>query len=251
MPVSPSLFHRFRIGVITSAVQSEEKGEPSHLLPVPSPAQAQHNCLTQKCDAQRPCASCVETDSVLECEYQVVTTHNTQFTFLIEPCPSSSTDPTPQEHWAVANLAQDAPPEQPVVTTNTGSILKLAPPACALIRSFGRNSRPPLSPLESPPHILNQVPTRNSTLPHFSVLNSLVFPTIPQEPHVTFSFLCPERFQLSDPVKGELDMKLYVYRVPSNRCQANTLFQPAPCHMQAHKTWNTLHLRETASLVAR
>jgi len=56
-----------------------------------------------------------------------------------------------------------------------------------------------------PPHVI---------LPPLSVLLSLTRSRIPPEPYGTLPFLGPERFQLSEVALGELDMKLYVSRVP-------------------------------------
>lgn len=174
--------------------------------------------ISQKCDAKRPCSTCIEANCALRCEYQAITprprlSNRTQFTFLIEPGPSSLANVAPPGHQQDTTAVRSAPAEQPVVI-NPRSIPEPVPPARALIHSVGRNSHPPFPPPEPRPLVLNQVRARNPTLPRLSVLPTLVFPSIPPEPHLTLSSLGPERFQLSDPDQGELDMRLYVHSSP-------------------------------------
>ena len=112
----------------------------------------------------------------------------------------------------------------PEVSTKKSSVTippapEETPPAHALIYSHRRNS--PLGgsyafpvPL---PHAINAAEAHDPPhviLPPFSVLLSPMHSRIPPEPYVTLPFLGPERFQLSDVALGELDMKLYVSRVP-------------------------------------
>ena len=112
----------------------------------------------------------------------------------------------------MGRAVQQSPIETPpVVVPDPRPTPESVPPVRALIRSLGPNSHPRLPPPEPrPPQALNQVGARDPTFTRFSVLPTIVFPSIPPEPQVTLSLLTPERFQLSDAVQSELAMKLYV-----------------------------------------
>jgi len=169
----------------------------------------------QKCDAKRPCMTCLEANGAQECEYEILGTQPrppgpTQFLLWNGPDPSSSGYVSAHECCAVGEAVPEFPTQPPVATiTQPGP--EAVPPAQALINPLGHNS--PL--LELQPHKFNAVRTHSPpriTLPPFSVLSALVFSRIPHEPRVTLSFLGAERFQLSDAALGELDMKLYAFR---------------------------------------
>lgn len=96
------------------------------------------------------------------------------------------------------------------------------PPARALVRTLGYNNLPPYPPPEPRPCTSSRVTTHSSSrVTSFSVLSSLIFPRIPPEPHVPLSSLGAERFQISEAVLGELDMKLYVSRVHQSSMDLN------------------------------
>lgn len=176
----------------------------------------------QKCDAKRPCTTCVEADNALECAYKVIDTRphlpdHTRFTFLIQPIPSSSTNDTTQEHSPVEKVVRPVPTDRTSVASGTRPIPESVPPASALLHSLGRNSQPVFPPPEPRTHFLNQVRVRDPQIPRrLSVLPTLIFPSIPPEPHITLSFLGAEHFQLSDVARSQLDLKLYVCRALSN-----------------------------------
>ena len=103
---------------------------------------------------------------------------------------------------------------------------RTVPPVRALVRSPGPNEVPP----EPRPYTLNEVGAYNPpriVLPSFSVLSALVFPSIPREPHATFSLLGAERFQISNATQGELDMKLYAFRIYRLLAKLTISGQPA------------------------
>jgi len=109
---------------------------------------------------------------------------------------------------------EGAVPELPTnvsIATTIQPEPEAVPPVRALVHSLGPNELPP-----EPRYTLNEVGAYNPpriALPSFSVLSTLVFPSIPREPRATFSFLGAERFQISDATHGELDMKLYAFRI--------------------------------------
>ncbi|KAF9645625.1 hypothetical protein BDM02DRAFT_491555 [Thelephora ganbajun] len=166
----------------------------------------------RKCDAKRPCTTCVETNSAPECEYEIVSTQprpssHHQFLFWNKPNSSSSSDTFARERWTVEEAVPQISTKAPVATI-TQSNPEAVPPARALIHSLSH--LPPYKPPEPQPHTLNGVRTHDPTritLPPFSLLSTLIFPGIPPEPHVALSSLGPERFQLSDTALEELDMK--------------------------------------------
>ena len=163
----------------------------------------------QRCDAQLPCATCREANAPDECEYEPIprprpSGHNPQFSFRIDP---RSTEVSAREYLTVENVAHRVPP---ATSVGTNSRPEIVPPGRALIRSPGHNSQPP----ESRPPIPHEVRTRNP-LPPYSVLSTLIFPSIPPEPRITLESLGSERFQLFDVVQNELEMKLYVLQAPS------------------------------------
>ena len=136
------------------------------------------------------------------------------------------------------------------VATITQSESEAVPPGRALAYSLSRNEPPP----GPRPCTFNEVAAHNPpriALPPFSVLSTLVFPRIPREPRVTLSFLGAERFQLSDATQGELDMKLYAFRVDRLLVKLTISCQSACGCMQTSQTGNPLHLRKTTSSVTR
>lgn len=131
-----------------------------------------------------------------------------RFLFWNQSGPSGSGDVSVEEDCTVEEPVPESPAKPPIATK---SELETVPPGRALVRSPSRNSLPP----EPQPHILDQVGAYSYPRiapPSFSVLPTLVFPSIPREPYVTLSSLGTERFQLSDVTVGELDMKLYAFR---------------------------------------
>ena len=103
----------------------------------------------------------------------------------------------------------------PPVPTQTRIQPEIIPPVRALTRTPAHNvlsyTPPGLHPL-----VLNEIMRHNLsrlTLPPFSAVSPLVFPSIPPGSHVTLSSLGAGGFQLSDVALGELSMKLCVSRV--------------------------------------
>lgn len=199
--------------------------------------------MPQRCDAKRPCTTCLEANGAPECEYEIVDTQprpfgHPQFLFWSGPGPSSSRDVSTYGYCATGAVVPEFPTKVPVATiTQSGPELEAFPPARALIDLPRRNTEPQ-------PHTSNEVRTHNPpqiTLPSFSVLSTLIFPRIPHEPHVTLSSLGAERFQLSDAALGELDMKLYASRAHYCRYELTIFCQPAKGHMQTDQTRNPLH----------
>ena len=198
-------------------MQGKEKGEYSLSLPGTNTTSQIQRTHPQKCDAKQPCTTCIDADIAPECEYETVNSRlrlsgEPQFVLWHKPCPSSSSDSSSQGCWDTGEAVPEFPANPPVTTVTQ---FLPAPPERALIRPLGSAGLPPNTPPEPRPLTTDEVGTHNPpriTLPPFSVLFSLMFPSILPEPHFTLSLLGAERLQLSDVALGELDMKLYVSR---------------------------------------
>ena len=156
-------------------------------------------------------------DRATECEYEIGGTphgslDHSQFLFWNGPDPSGSKDT--HTRWVVREAVSEPPTNLLPVATKTQLPPEMVLPVRALvIHSLAHNSLLPSGP---PPHA-NEVRRYNLprvALPSFSAVSSLVIPTIPPESHDTSPPLGAGRFQLSDVALGDLDMKLYVSRIP-------------------------------------
>ena len=173
----------------------------------------------QKCDAKRPCITCINAHRTTECEYEIDDTppshvDHSQFLFLDWPGPSSSKDA--YRRGAVGGMVSEPSTSRLSVSTRTRLPPETVPPDRALISPVAYNSLLFYTPPGPRPYTLNEVMTYNLsrvTLPPLSVVSSLVFPSIPPGPHGRLSSLGAGGFQLSDIALGELNMKLYVSRV--------------------------------------
>ena len=179
-----------------------------------------HSVLApQKCDAKRPCTTCVNANRATECECD------------ISGASSGPSDHPPFIFWNEHNLSGsrdahrrrvvggvDSEPTTdslPAVTTTqlqprTGRI----PPARMLIRSLSHIPPDPrlLTLNEVRIHSFPQV-----ALPHFSAISSLIIPSILPESPFASSSAGAGKFQLSDVALEDLNMKLYVPRVVDRR----------------------------------
>ncbi|KAF9645907.1 hypothetical protein BDM02DRAFT_388919 [Thelephora ganbajun] len=167
----------------------------------------------RKCDAKRPCTTCVNANRVLECEYEIVgpaprPSGSPKFLFWNEPGPPGSNDVFTRGRWAIGAVLPE-PPTNPVATI-TRFPPEAIPTTRMLVRSLVHNRLSPYISPRPPPHTFNTVRAHGLppvTLPPFSVTSSLVFPRVPPKPHVVLSLLGTERLQLSDTALGDLNMK--------------------------------------------
>ncbi|KAF9785401.1 hypothetical protein BJ322DRAFT_827783 [Thelephora terrestris] len=180
--------------------------------------QACKRCRTRKrkCDAKRPCTTCVEANDALDCEYEKPFTGPRLFdrplpSVSIEPLPSSSRSFTSQGHRALEEVVQRVPTRRPVATS-ARSGPEGVPPERALVHSFGLDDIP-----HSP--FPNGAGTQGPRLPPFSVLSAFLLSKISPEPHLTLSQLGAERFLPSDPAICALALKFRLTVV----CRLNKL----------------------------
>jgi hypothetical protein len=169
----------------------------------------------QKCDANRPCTACIKACRDTECEYEIDSappgpSDYSRFSFWGDSGPSCSKDA--HGRWAVGEVVSEPPADLPPNVTETQLLPKIVAPTRALIYPPAHNSLLPYTPPGPRPHTLGETRTRTPvTLPPFSAISSLIFPSIPPQPHV-LSPAGAGRFQLSDAALEDLNMKLYASR---------------------------------------
>lgn len=169
----------------------------------------------QKCDAKRPCTACIQAHRVTDCEYETDGAtpgllDHPRLSFRDDPDPSCSKDASGR--WAVGEVVSKPPINQlpPSVTMNQLQP-ELVPSARALICLPAYDSLPSDTPPGLRPRTFEETRTRpRVTLPPFSAISSLIFPSIPPQPHAVLPSPGIGRFQLSDVALGDLNMKLYV-----------------------------------------
>ena len=169
----------------------------------------------QKCDAKRPCTACSKTRRASECEYEIDGVpppfDHSQLSFLGDPNPSCSRDVHGRR--AVEGMVSEPPTNLPFSVTRVQLPSEIAPPGRALIYSPIYDSLLPYTPPGFGPRTFDEIRRRHPfTLPPFSAISSLIFPSIPPQPHAVLSSPGAGRFQLSDAALGDLNMKLYVSR---------------------------------------
>jgi len=143
----------------------------------------------QKCDARRPCTTCIRAGCTLECVYDekdpqsVGTYHSNNPDSPLSGNRLGDTDPT-----AAPKVISAAPR-----TLKAGEAPR--PPGLTLVR---RNSFEQSISLDSNPSI--------------SIMSSFLRPTIPSEPWIPLSFLGEEKLQVQFQETGatDMDMKLCV-----------------------------------------
>jgi len=156
--------------------------------------------LSQKCDAKRPCASCIKAESISECVYDNETRSELR---RIYPLPSTA-----------GHLSGAVPVEAPAITTD------LPPSTSGATRPLTCESSAPQE-LDAD-RVLPQRPSklvhirRNSSERHLSlnangslisIISSFLLPEIPPEPWIPLSFLGEERLQVSNAATTDMDMR--------------------------------------------
>ena len=172
----------------------------------------------QKCDAKHPCITCINAHRATECEYDVggtLPSHFDHSQFLFWDGPGSSGSKEVYRRGAVGEVVSEPSTSRPPVSTRTSRLPPaIVPPDHALIRPLAYNSLLFYTPPGPRPSTLDEIMTDNFsrvTLPSFS--SSFVFLSVPPGPHVRSLSLGTGGFQLSYVALGELDMKLYIFRV--------------------------------------
>ena len=162
----------------------------------------------QKCDAKRPCTTCIGAGSASGCIYDNETRPEPR-----EIYPSSSTaghlsGVVPVEALVtVADLLADLPPS----TSGATRILTCESPALQVLEADrvlpGRPSKlVPVHRSSSERHL-----SLDTNEPSISIITSFLLPRIPPEPWIPLSFLGEERLQVSDAATTDLDMRWCVF----------------------------------------
>jgi len=174
---------------------------------------------SQKCDDKRPCTTCISAHKATECKHEIGKTppgHFNHSKFLLWDGPGPSDSTGIRRRGAVGETVLEPQTNRLPVSTPTRTPPEIVPPGRALIRTPAYGNVLFYTPSELHPTALNEIMKHNLsriTLPSFSVVSSLVSPSIPPGSHVTLSSLGAGGFQLSDVALEELSMKLCVSRV--------------------------------------
>ena len=210
------------------AGQEEEEGQLSSLLD----RQARDTVCTQtlqRCDAKRPCATCVNSGGGSGCSYQEPRTPYRHH--VIVPVPKTAQSfpfsdegtPGPSSIGSVSRWLIDRSKEVAEPSANPGS--QIDHPARSDPEPVGQDQLPATSKVSSTSHALSSAsggirhdvqlgPRRPPNLPpsmssKLSILPSLRLPIIPRPLHTPLSFFPPENFQVAGEASGNFEMLLY------------------------------------------
>ena len=187
---------------------------------------AQSSNLAQKCDASRPCTTCVVSKSASECIYDNKAQLGPANIYASRRTPGlprrrpGGADPVEVSTITSTNSPTDvafpnaAPPSgSNLLPSTSGTTLMVThePSAKRVFKAgqvtHGRSSGFALVRRNSPVqhHSLD-------TNPSISILSSFLLPTIPPEPRIPLSFLGEDRLrvQISDITATDMDMRSYV-----------------------------------------
>ena len=195
-----------------------------------SPAQAQgpihsfHTHIPQKCDAKRPCSTCVKADGGISCFYEELRTpgHVIRSLEALNPAAAIPDSDGLPGTWGddlehVSSLLRDEAAEtggqsQSLHNLQTGSSVPDPPgrdptklPSLSHRLLGSEPSETSLAVRPRPRHTLLHHSASSSRL---SVLPSLRLPIIPPSPYGPLSFSCPENFQVAGEASGNLEMTL-------------------------------------------
>ena len=186
------------------------------------PGRLKHSVLTpQKCDAKRPCTTCIDANRATECEYDISgassgPSDHPPFIFWNKHNPSGSRDA--HRRWVVGGVDSEPTTDSvPAVTTTTQLQPRTGrvPPARVLIRFLSHIPPGPRLRMLNEEVRVHSFP--RVALPHFSAISSLIIPSILPESRFASSSVGAGKFQLSDVALEDLNMKLYVPRVVDRR----------------------------------
>jgi hypothetical protein len=197
--------------------------------------------LQQKCDAKRPCSTCVDTNKAEECIYDrprivhhpqtrkilPATANALSLVFASETGPQSSSASSPKTLVTKEGDPTSRPESQPSSFTPSGpsgstigvesaSFELPAPPfeETPIAPDF-ENPLPPRDPPDASSSELvlwGSTPKQHPYDSHstLSFISSLRFPKIPPALHVPLSFLGEPNIQISHTTTGELELTLWV-----------------------------------------
>ena len=181
----------------------------------------------QKCDAKRPCTTCVNWDKGTECAYEQPRPVGTD-ALSVPPDNASgylnartSSFQTSADGLPFREPPIDPPPDHPA-PARPGPYESASPPSLSSAPYMRRPSRPtPRLPQDPPPFLRNSTVPRPSSSPviheimerdsspvgpPFTIPISIQFRTIPRPLRTSLSFAPPERVQVSCVSRSDLDM---------------------------------------------
>ena len=185
-----------------------------------------HTQILQRCDALRPCTTCVNAGGGSGCFYdEMRTSHH-----VIRPLPSTAhsfpfldgSEPGPPNagsfsQWSLGEDAVDLGRQTDLLDSSdspyTDPVARDDLPATTKVTSTSHESRD--SRLIISGRTENDVRSGPRPPPPFTnsryfVLPSLLLPIVPRPLHMPLSFFPPENFQVAEATSGSLEMALYV-----------------------------------------
>ena len=178
-----------------------------------------HTQILQRCDALRPCTTCVNAGGGSGCFYDEVRTPH----HVIGPVPSTARSfpfsdgavPGPSSagsfsQWSLGEGAVELGPQTESADSSVSPPSdRVGLPATTQVTSTSHelwDSRPVIP--GGTGHDVRSGPPPSTSSRYF-ILPSLRLPTVPRPPHTPLSFFPPENFQVAGATLGNLEMTLY------------------------------------------
>ncbi|KAF9643250.1 hypothetical protein BDM02DRAFT_3123697 [Thelephora ganbajun] len=182
----------------------------------------------RRCDAKHPCTPCIKLNEGSNCVYEQSRTVQRMreklpaaaqpflFSFKSEPspCDSSSSWVTSEDSSLSASDIASPDTSSSAFSSTDPTSSRASPEGSCSPESGTLDESDPPTPQETSNSETQLVPFREespephqpATIPAFSFLPSLRFPSIPRQLHMPLSLYDPERFQISDTTTSELDL---------------------------------------------